>query len=119
MISEYRCFDIHFEDEATVLVLGNPNFFSIEEYSELQEELLCFVEEVRPTLLVIDFRNVRYCSTAIISGLIKMQKRLAKHGGKLKLSGLSPQTHTVFRSLRLEQSIFDICATTGAALIDY
>jgi anti-anti-sigma regulatory factor len=118
MISDYRCFDISFEDEVTVLRLGNPDFFNLEEYSELQEELLCFVEELRPPLLVVDFRHVTYCSTAIINGLIHMQQRLVQHGGKLKLSRLSPETHEVFRSLRLDRNTFNICATTGAALVD-
>ena len=118
MISEYRYFDVHFEDEVAIIRLGNPQFFNTENYSDLQEEFRQFAEEVRPPLLVVDFRHVTYCSTALISGLLQTQKRLAEHGGKVKLSRLSPDTREAFRSLRLDQTVFNIYETTGAALID-
>jgi len=70
-------------------------------------------------LLVVDFRHVTYCSTALISGLIETQRRLAKHGGKLKLCRLHPNAREMFRSLCLEQTFFSIYETTGAALIDH
>ena len=118
MISEYRYFDVNFEDEVTVIRLADPQFFNTDDYSDLQEEFLQFAEEVRPPLLVVEFRHVTYCSTALISGLIGIQKRLAKHGGKLTLSRLSPGAREIFRSLRLEETVFSIYETTGAALID-
>jgi anti-anti-sigma regulatory factor len=118
MISEYEFFDVHFEDEWAIIRLADPHFFNTDDYSDLQEEFLRFAEEVRPPLLVVDFRHMTYCSTALINGLIGMQKRLAEHGGELKLSQLSPGARDIFRSLRLEQTVFSIYETTGAALTD-
>ncbi|MBC8875349.1 MAG: STAS domain-containing protein [Planctomycetes bacterium] len=118
MLSEYEYFDVLFEDEVAIIRLADPQFFNTDDYSDLQEEFRQFAEEVRPPLLVVDFRHVTYCSTALISGLIGMQQRLATHGGKVKLSGLYPAARDIFRSLRLEQTVFDIYETTGAALID-
>ncbi len=118
MISEYRYFDVHFEDEVTVIRLADPQFFNTDDYADLQGEFLQFAEEVRPPLLVVEFRQMTYCSTALISGLLGMQKRLAKHGGNLKLSRLSPGAREIFRSLRLEGTVFSIHETTGAALVD-
>ncbi len=118
MISEYRYFDVHFEDEVAIVGLANPQFFNSDDYSDLQEEFLRFAEEVRPPLLVVDFRHVTHCSTALISGLLQTRKRLAEHGGKIKLSRVSPNGRELFRWLRLDQTVFNIYATTGAALVD-
>jgi anti-anti-sigma regulatory factor len=118
MISDYRYFDVHFEDEATIIRLANPQFFTTDDYADLREEFLQFAEEVRPVLLVVDCRHVTYCSTAVISGLLEMQKRVVRHGGKVKLSCVLPVAREIFRSLRLEHTVFDIYETTGAALVD-
>ncbi len=118
MISEYRYFDVHFEDEVAIIRLGNPQFFNTDDYSDLQAEFRQFADEVRPPLLVVDCQHVTYCSTAVISGLLQMQSRVAKHGGKIKLSRVDPEARGIFRSLGLEQTAFDIYETTGAALGD-
>jgi anti-anti-sigma regulatory factor len=118
MISDFRYFDIQFDDEAIILRLANPNYFNTDDYSDLQEELLCFVKEVRPALLVVDLGNVTYCSTALIGGLIQMRSRMAKYGGGLRLSRPSFETREILHSLRLERTVFDLYETTGAALVD-
>jgi len=118
MISDYRYFDVHFEDEAAIIRLANPQFFDTHDYSDLQEEFRQFAEEIRPPLLVVDCQNVTYCSTAVISGLLQMQKRVVRHGGRIKLSRVPPEARDIFRSLGLEQTAFDIYETTGAALVD-
>ena len=118
MLSDYSCFDIQFEDEAIVLRLANPNYFTTDDYSDLQEELRCFVEELRPPLLVVDLGNVNYCSTALIGGLMQSRSRMAEYGGELKLSCLSPETRDVLRFLRPERQVFQLYETTGAALVD-
>lgn len=118
MISEHRYFDVHFEDKAAIIRLANPQFFNTDDYSDLQEEFRQFADEVRPPLLVVDCQHVIYCSTAVISGLLQMQSRVVQHGGKLKLSRVSPEARGIFRSLGLEQTALDICETTGAALAD-
>jgi hypothetical protein len=47
-----------------------------------------------------------------------MQQRLAEHGGRLKQPRISPDARALFRSLRLDQTVFNIYETTGAALVD-
>lgn len=116
MISEYRYFDIHFEDEVAVIRLANPDAFSTDDYADLQEEFRRFADEVRPPLLVVDCQHVMYCSTAVISGLLQMRQRVARHGGNIKLSHVAEGARDIIRSLGLEQTAFDIYETTGAAL---
>jgi len=118
MISDYRYFDVHFEDEVTIIRLANPQFFDTNDYSDLHEEFVRFADEVRPLLLVVDCQHVTYCSTAVVNGLIRMQKRVVGHGGDIKLSRVPSGARQIFRSLGLEQTVFSIYETTGAALTD-
>ena len=119
MLTEYEYLDVQLEDEVAIIRLADLQFFNTDDYLNLQEEFLLFTEDVRPPLLVVEFLHVTYCPTILISGLLGIQERLAKYGGELKLSRLSPGVRDMFRSLRLDQSVFSIYETTGAALVDH
>jgi anti-anti-sigma factor len=116
MVSTYRRFEVRFEGGIPVLQLQDPRSYDTQDYAELQGELLRHAAEARPEKVVVDLANVQYCSTAVINGLIQLRKRLAQHGGKVKLSGLSAEVREAFRHLHLEPAVFDIYDTPGAAV---
>jgi anti-anti-sigma factor len=116
MDPEYRGFDVRFEGDVPVLQLLDPRCYDTEDYADLQGELLRHAEDTHPAKVVVDFAKVQYCSTAVINGLIQLRKRLAQHGGQVKLSGLSSEVRQAFRHLHLEPAVFDIYDTAGAAV---
>jgi anti-anti-sigma factor len=116
MTSEYRCFKVRREGEVGILRLANPHLYGTDDYADLQTELMQVGREMRPRLLVVDLGEVSYCSTAVVNGLLQLRKELVKHGGELKLAGLSPEVREVFHCLRLENTIFKIYESTAAAI---
>jgi anti-anti-sigma factor len=117
-MSSRKHFDVQSEDGLVVLRLEDPYSYDTSDYGDLQLKLFQFVEEVRPQLLVVDFQNVAYCSTATINALIQVRRRLAAYGGQLKLSGLSTEVREAFRCMNLEGTIFSIYDTPEAATAD-
>jgi len=117
MASGRRFFDIESRDEAIVLRLVDPRLSDSGEDHDLQAELPRFANEAKASLVVVDLGQVPYCSTAMINGLIQLQKRLAERGGKLRLSNLPSETREAFGWLRLDRTVFDIYDTKEAALV--
>lgn len=56
---------------------------------------------------VLDCRALEYLSSAGLGVLLKTQKRLKASGGGLRLTGLSPHVHDIFRYAGFDQ-IFEI-----------
>ena len=54
-------------------------------YEKLQEEVVGFVEQQRPSRLIVDFSAVDYRSTAVIAAVLMAKKRIEPGGGQMKL----------------------------------
>ena len=115
-MSCYQHFDVQSDDGVVVLRLANTGSYDTVDYGDLQAELLRFAEHTRPRLLVVDFSNVAYCSTAVINALMQLRKRLAEHEGTLRLSGLASEVRDAFRHLRLDGTVFEIYDTADEAV---
>jgi anti-anti-sigma regulatory factor len=74
------------------------------------------VEGNSPTQLLVDFSQVEYCSTAIISALLRARKTIVAEGGQVRFWGMRENVREAFRMLNLDGSIFDIHETSGSAL---
>lgn len=112
----YKHFDARTEDDVIVLRLANPDRYDTVDYGDQQAELQRFAEEQKPRVVVVDFGNVTYCSTAVINSLMQLRKRLTEYGGELRLSGLSPEVREAFGHLRLDGTIFQIYETESEAV---
>jgi anti-anti-sigma regulatory factor len=118
-MSHYRHFRVEPKGYVTVLELLNPCLADTLVVTELQDELLDFIESQNPTHLLIDFRNVAQCSTAVINGLLRSKKRLLVDGGQLKLCGMSPLIREAYQMLNLDGTVFQIYDTVDDALDAY
>lgn len=65
-----------------------------------------FLDQVNGRV-VLDCRALEYLSSAGLGVLLKTQKRLKAGGGGLRLTGLSPHVHDIFRYAGFDQ-IFEI-----------
>ena len=82
----------------------------------LKLELLQIVDHTAPKLVVIDFRNVKLIGSLAVSSLLTVNQRLAGAGIFLKLCSMNDQLRQLFRTLRLDGSVFRIVATVSEAL---
>ena len=82
----------------------------------LKLELLQIVAERSPRLVVIDFQNVKLISSLAIASLLTVNQRLAGMGVYLKMCSMNDSLRQLFRTLRLDGSLFKIYPTMSDAL---
>lgn len=111
-------FDIEQHGSVTELYLTDTKFFNTEHYAELVDELLAFVEQERPRELLVNLSRLGYCSTAVMSALVAVQRQLASLPvtGVMKLCGASEVVDEAIRRLKLDQGVFDIYSTDVDAI---
>ena len=113
---EFQHFDVRQFDGFTELSLVDTSYFDVPQYAELQGELFAFVEMYRPRQLVVNFHRIKYCSTALITGVLQARKRLDQIGGDLKVCGMSKPVRDTFVMLNLDGTVFDIYESESDAL---
>lgn len=100
-----------------VHVVGFADRKILEELSirEIQDEISRLVEGASKPRVLLCFKNVDHLSSAALSMLIMLNKKIADQSGLLKLSDISPQIFEVFKITRLNK-LFDIHPTAEQAL---
>ena len=109
-------FDVHDDEDIVEIRLANPISFDVGNFAELRDELFAFVDQYRPGKLIVDFSEVQYCSTAIMSALLFARARLQSYGGQMKFCGMNGAVRQSFQRLDLDGTVFDIRPTTVAAM---
>jgi anti-sigma B factor antagonist len=87
--------------------------------SELQDELIEYLEKEKPQQVLVSFEGVTNCSTSSINALLRAKKRVISTGGVLKLCCMSPQIRAAYKMLNLDGTVFDIYNETKEALATF
>ena len=109
-------FELARQDGISVVTLVNPELMNRLMVTELGDALISFVEAEEPEKLLVDFKNVTYCSSEVIGSLIRTWKRVTPGGGVMKLCGMNNGIRDLFRLTRLDQGLFEIYDTTATAI---
>lgn len=115
-MSYYKHFTIDQQGDVTEILLANMDYFDVVHYAEFHEELLTFVEHEKPKNLLVRFDDVQYCSTAIISALLKARHRQVSEGRQIKICGMNETVRDSIRMLKLDGTVFDICDDAATAI---
>lgn len=115
-MSNYKYFSVQESDDITVTQLTDSDLFDSALVSELQDVLFELIELEKPTKVIIDFSEVRHCSSAVISHLLHIKQRIVGAGGELKLCGQSELVRDVFRVLSLDKKVFEVHDSRTAAI---
>jgi anti-anti-sigma factor len=108
---------IHFRNIGGVAVVGFPTAYLQAEdaIEKVGAELLDLVDGRGFNKLVLSFDGVRFVSSSMLAQMIKLHKRLAKTGGKLRICSLNPSIQEVLRHSHLDR-LLDIHPTEAAAM---
>jgi anti-sigma B factor antagonist len=73
------------------------------------EELFKVVEEEGFTKVLLSFNGVRFLSSSMLAQMVKLQKKLSKNKGRLRLSNLPPAIKEVMKTSQLDKmlEVFD------------
>ena len=108
-------FSVEQHDDITVVQLTDLELLDRLVTHEMQEELVQFAESEKPSKLIVNFAQVRRCSTEVINAMLRTRKRIASEGGEMRLAGMQTTIRDVFRMLNLEGNVFDIFDTLDDA----
>ncbi|MBN1345808.1 MAG: STAS domain-containing protein [Phycisphaerae bacterium] len=110
--------EVSHEGNVTVIRFAERKILEEIPIAEIGEQLTNLVETNQGIRMLLDFENVEHLSSAVLSMLINLNKRVDEQGGKLKLANIKPQIYEVFKITRLNE-LFDIHATTAEAKKSY
>lgn len=96
-----------YTDGATVVAFTDEKILEDTDVRALRESIEAIVEQAGNIRLVLDFRHVKFLSSAVLGLLIRMSKRVHEQGGQLRLCNIHPGIYEVFKITRLT-NIFDI-----------
>jgi anti-sigma B factor antagonist len=109
--------NVEYLGSATVITLADEKILEAEDIRALQESITAVIEQAERINLILDFRNVRFLSSAVLGLLIRISKRTYESGGQLRLCNINPKIHEIFKITRLTK-IFDIYRDLETAIED-
>lgn len=106
---------VEYQDNATIVAFTDEKILEETDVRALRSEVEAVVEPAGGIHLVLDFRHVKFLSSAVLGLLIRISKRIYEHGGALRLCNIHPGIYEVFKITRLS-SVFDIYEDVDSAV---
>ena len=97
-----------------VVSLGKHRGFDELTVNEISDELLGVADRPDCHRLLLDFSGVAKLSSAMLTKLLKLRRKMETKGGKLQLCGVNSPLRSVFHITSLDR-IFDILGTEAGA----
>ena len=109
---------IEYTDAATIVAFTNDKILEETDVRALRESIEALVEQAGNIRLVLDFRHVRFLSSAVLGLLIRISKRIREQEGQLRLCNIHPGIYEVFKITRLT-NVFDILEDVESATASF
>ena len=106
---------VQYVDEATVVAFTDEKILEETDVRALRTSIEAVIEQASRIRLVLDFRHVRFLSSAVLGLLIRISKRIYEQGGELRLCNIHPSIYEVFKITRLT-SVFEIHENVESAI---
>jgi anti-sigma B factor antagonist len=106
---------VEYQDNATIVAFTDEKILEETDVRALRSAVEAVVEPAGGIHLVLDFRHVKFLSSAVLGLLIRISKRIYEHGGALRLCNIHPSIYEVFKITRLT-SVFDIYEDVDSAV---
>lgn len=106
---------VEYAENATVVILTDEKILEEKDIRALQESIMSVIEQAERINLVLDFRNVRSLSSAVLGLLIRVSKKVYERDGQLRLCSINSRIYEIFKITRLTK-IFDIYKDREGAL---
>lgn len=99
---------VEYTPNATIITFTDEKILEERDISALQDSITSVIESASGGVnLILDFRKVRFLSSAVLGLLIRVSKRVYQRNGQLRLCNINPKIYEIFKITRLTK-IFDI-----------
>jgi anti-sigma B factor antagonist len=105
---------VAYQDDATVVAFTDEKILEETDVRTLREAVESIVEQAPGIHLVLDFRHVKFLSSAVLGLLIRISKRVYERDGELRLCNIHPGIYEVFKITRLT-NVFEIYEDVDSA----
>lgn len=105
---------VEYVDDATVVAFTDEKILEEVDVRALRQAMEAVIEQAGSIHLVLDFRHVKFLSSAVLGLLIRISKRIHEQGGQLRLCNIHPGIYEVFKITRLT-NVFDIYEDVNSA----
>ena len=105
---------VEYSENAAIIAFTDQKILEETKIQALQTSVMSVIEEAERINLILDFRNVRFLSSAVLGLLIRISKKIYERHGQLKLCNINPKIYEIFKITRLTK-IFDICDDVKSA----
>lgn len=101
-----------FEERDAIIVgkIGAASVLDAVNVTQLGSELMAFVEKRPGVHFLLDFENVDYLSSAVLTELLRIHKVVGERKGSFRLCSLNKDIHKVFEITNLDK-MFTIYST--------
>ena len=106
---------VEYSENATIVAFTDEKILEDNDIYALEASIMSVIEQSGQIKLVLDFRNVRFLSSAVLGLLIKVSKKVYEDNGQLRLCNINPRIYEIFKITRLTK-VFDIYKDTEDAL---
>ncbi len=115
-MADFQHLSVQTDDGVTIVQVLTPKLSESLVVAEFQDELLKMIDDDSPQSVVVSFKGVLHCSTAIINGLLRAKKQLQANDAQLRLCGMEQVIREAYQMLHLEGTVFDIDDTLAESL---
>lgn len=100
---DHSIFGIHVDGDVHILQISVSDLSDREIVRALEEGLGEYLKQHQPGKFVLDFVEVRFLTSEMLSVLLRLREQVREWHGAVRLANLSGSVREVFRVTKLEQ----------------
>jgi anti-sigma B factor antagonist len=109
---------VEYVDSVVVATFTSERILEDVDIQALEKTLLPLVDQNHKPLIVLDFSNVKFLTSAVLGLLIRILKKVNEAGGGLRFCGINAKILEIFNITRLDK-VFEILPTREKALFEF
>jgi anti-sigma B factor antagonist len=98
---------VQYTEEATIITFTEEKILEERDIKSLQESIMPVIEQSEQVHFILDFRNVKFLSSAVLGLLLRVSKKIYEKNSTLRMCNINPKIYEIFKITRLNK-IFDI-----------
>ena len=106
---------VEYINDVTVVTLTDERILEEAAIQALEDSLLPLIDENSGLHLVLNFKEVKFLSSAVLGLLIRVSKKVTESQGQLRLCNIDRKILDIFRITRLDK-VFEIISDSEEAV---
>jgi anti-sigma B factor antagonist len=102
-MDQKKVIDIKNENGVAVIKFSIPSISGTSGVEQVTAQIREFMQESKPTKIVVDFTGVRFFSSQMLGLLVDTWRKIQDDNGILAISGINPELTRVFKITNLDK----------------